>query len=41
MVIRTLKDIFVGLSQGIGFTFSRREDFTVRTVFPASATIKH
>ncbi len=40
MVIRTLKDILVGLSQGVGFTLERRSDFTARAVFPASATIK-
>ena len=40
MVIRTLKNIFVGLSQGVGYSFERRNDFTARAVFPASATIK-
>jgi len=40
MFVRTLKDILVGLSQGVGLAFERREDFTARAVFPASATIK-
>ncbi len=40
MVFRTLKNIAIGLSQGVGFTFERRSDFTARAVFPASATIK-
>lgn len=40
MVLRTLKHFLVGLSQGVGMTFERREHFTARAVFPASATIK-
>jgi hypothetical protein len=40
MVFRTIKNIIVGLSQGVGYTFERRNDFTARAVFPASATIK-
>ena len=40
MVFRTLKHLFVGLSQGLGFALERRDDFTARAIFPASATIK-
>lgn len=40
MVIRTLKHLFVGLSQGFGFALERRDDYTARAIFPASATIK-
>lgn len=40
MVVRTLKNILVGFAQGVGYTFERRNDFTARAVFPASATIK-
>lgn len=40
MVIRTLKHILVGLSQGIGMTFERRGNYSAHAVFPASATIK-
>ena len=40
MVLSTLKHVLVGLGQGIGMIFARRQDFTARTVFPASATFK-
>lgn len=40
MLVRTLKNFLVGLSQGVGLALERRDDFTARTVFPASATIK-
>ncbi len=40
MALRTLKHFLVGLSQGFGMVFERREDYTARAVFPASATIK-
>ncbi len=32
MFVRTLRDLFTGLRQGVGYTFSVRQDLTARVV---------